>query len=95
MWATLPTFRRYILPPSSGSKHVRLVTVCIGLCFEKMGGLVAIGAVFGASCLLIGSCVYVHVDPDDGDSMYLRNVVGDTAHIHSVYQFKNGVNINS
>jgi hypothetical protein len=51
IWVILPTFRKYIPPPSSGSKCVRLVRlrVYIGSCFEKQrrwGGTVGIGASF-------------------------------------------------
>jgi hypothetical protein len=37
LWAMFPTFRRYMLPPSSGSECIRWESfcICVELCFEK------------------------------------------------------------
>jgi hypothetical protein len=68
-----PTFRKYIPPPSSGSKCVRLVRlpVYIGSCFEKQkrwGGTVGIGA-SSAPLRRVdwGNCVF---DPCKGSGMH-------------------------
>jgi hypothetical protein len=36
----------------------------------------------------------MHIDTEDGGSMYLRNVE-DIAHMHKVWQYKNGINIDN
>jgi hypothetical protein len=69
MWAVLVTFWRYMLPPSSGSKWVGWVIVCV-----------CVTCICECSHSLTDP---VHFNPEDGRSVYLRNV-GSSPNIHTV-----------
>jgi hypothetical protein len=89
MWEMLPTFQRYILPPSSETKYARSLNfyVYVGSFFEKQRGK--------EGCLaspLISTQVSVYTqkreyftrfDSEDGGSMYFRNFV-IIAHTHAL-----------
>jgi hypothetical protein len=92
MLAVLTTFRRFMLPPSSGSKWVDWMSVRVGYAEDpRKKGRWLVPCIYSTIAPLYSTHL-THVVLEVWASMYLRNV-GNTANINTVQRPKNKINI--